>query len=130
MVPARQQLEVGDEVRLAPEVSLRVAVAEAGRALVLRGGVPMGRAAPPYDFTWAFVLVGAADGAVRLVVRERNAYTPAMGRAHRATDPGRQLRDDPAHAARHQATPREKRRGHHTHRGHGLTERSPGAGGS
>ena len=29
---------------------------ERGRSLVLRGGIPMENTAPPYDFTWAFVL--------------------------------------------------------------------------
>jgi hypothetical protein len=35
----------------------------------------MGDAAPPYDFTWAFVLVAQVDGTTRLLVRERYAYT-------------------------------------------------------
>src|SRR5438105_9916634 len=43
-----QDVEVGDEVRLAPKVSLAVAFVEVGRSLVLRGRVPMGNAAPPY----------------------------------------------------------------------------------
>jgi hypothetical protein len=47
---------------------------EPGRALVLRGGVPIGRTPPPYDFTWAFVLRDQADGSTRLVVRERYGY--------------------------------------------------------
>ena len=42
---------------------------------MLRGGVPMAAAAPPYDFTWAFVLAGQEDGTTRLIVRERYAYT-------------------------------------------------------
>ena len=75
VVPEWQTLEVGDEVRLHPEVPLEVAVLEEGRALVLRGGVPMGNTPPPYDFTWAFVLRGQPDGTTRLVVRERYAYT-------------------------------------------------------
>jgi len=51
-----------------------VAVVDQGRALVLRGGVPMGAVAPPYDFTWAFVLREQPDGTTRLLVRERYAY--------------------------------------------------------
>jgi hypothetical protein len=47
---------------------------EPRRALVLRGGVPIGRTPPPYDFTWAFVLRDQADGSTRLVVRERYGY--------------------------------------------------------
>jgi len=35
----------------------------------------MGNTAPPYDFTWAFVLRNQPDGATRLFVRERYAYT-------------------------------------------------------
>ena len=48
---------------------------EPGGALVLRGGVPMGAAPPPYDFTWTFVLRERSDGTTRLLVRERYAYT-------------------------------------------------------
>jgi hypothetical protein len=69
-----QSIVVGDAVHLHPEVGLIVAVVEPGRALVLRGGVPIGRTPPPYDFTWAFVLRDQADGSTRLVVRERYAY--------------------------------------------------------
>jgi hypothetical protein len=75
VVPEWQDLKVGDQVKLHPEVELAVAVVEPGRALVLRGGVPMGEVAPPYDFTWAFVLREQPAGATRLLVRERYAYT-------------------------------------------------------
>ena len=75
IVPEWQQITVGAEVRLAPEVRLRVAALEPGRALVLRGSVPMGQVAPPYEFTWAFVLVPQPDDTTRLVVRERYRYT-------------------------------------------------------
>ncbi len=75
-----QSVEVGDEVRLAPQVSLRVAAVDPGRSLVLRGGIPMGNTAPPYDFTWAFVLKDAPAGTSRLIVRERYAYTRAWAR--------------------------------------------------
>jgi hypothetical protein len=70
-----QSIDVGDAVHLHPEVGLIVAVVEPGRALVLRGGVPIGRTPPPYDFTWAFVLRDQADGSTRLVVRERYGYS-------------------------------------------------------
>ena len=70
-----QSVEVGDAVHLHPEVTLIVAVVEPGRGLVLRGGVPIGRTPPPYDFTWAFVLRDQADGSTRLVVRERYGYS-------------------------------------------------------
>jgi hypothetical protein len=75
IVPQWQDLTVGDQVKLAPEVGLGVAVVEPGRALVLRGGVPMGAVPPPYDFTWAFVLQEQPDGTTRLLVRERYGYT-------------------------------------------------------
>ncbi|WP_345564773.1 hypothetical protein [Nonomuraea rosea] len=70
-----QGIAVGDEVRLAPQVGLRVAAVETGRALVLLGAVPMGDITPPYSFTWAFVLRPEPDGRTRLIVRERYAYT-------------------------------------------------------
>ena len=62
-------------MNLYPDGPLDVAAVEPGRALVLRGGVRMGRVAPPYDFTWAFVLGDQPDGATRLLVRERYAYS-------------------------------------------------------
>ena len=66
---------VGRQVNLAPAVSLVVTSLTPGRSLVLRGAIPMGNTAPPYDFTWAFVLHDQPDGTMRLVVRERYAYT-------------------------------------------------------
>jgi hypothetical protein len=75
IVPEWQALGVGDAVRLHPEVPLEVVALEPGRALVLRGGVPMGNTPPPYDFSWAFVLQQQLDGTTRLLVRERYAYS-------------------------------------------------------
>jgi hypothetical protein len=75
IVPEWQDIKVGDQVNLHPEIGLGVAVVELGRALVLRGGVPMGAAPPPYDFTWAFILQEQPEGTTRLLVRERYAYT-------------------------------------------------------
>jgi hypothetical protein len=69
-----QSIGLGDEINLHPKVALTVAAVQPGRSLVLRGGVPMGRTPPPYDFTWAFVLRPQADGTTRLVVRERYGY--------------------------------------------------------
>ncbi len=48
---------------------------ERGRSLVLRGGIPMGNTAPPYDLTWAFVLEDGPAETTRLLMRERYAYT-------------------------------------------------------
>jgi hypothetical protein len=70
-----QDIAVGDEVRLYPEGPLEVAALDPGRSLVLRGGVPMGKTPPPYDFTWAFVVREQPEGTTRLLVRERYAYT-------------------------------------------------------
>jgi hypothetical protein len=71
-----QDVEVGDQVNLAPEVGLTVAQVIPGRALVLRGGLPVTvTSSSPYDFTWAFVLRPGTDGTARLVVRERYSYT-------------------------------------------------------
>jgi hypothetical protein len=74
IVPEWQNVAVGDEVKLAPELGLAVALVDRGRSLVLRGGIPMGNTAPPYDFTWAFTLRDELDETTRLVVRERYAY--------------------------------------------------------
>jgi hypothetical protein len=73
--PEWQDLRVGDQVRLAPEMPLTVAVADPGRALVLTGGIMMGVVPSPWTFSWAFVLRDAGDGSTRLVVRERYGYT-------------------------------------------------------
>jgi hypothetical protein len=74
IVPAWQLLKVGDEVRLAPQAPLVVAIADPRQALVLRGCVPVGGTAPPFDFTWAFTLRKQNEGTTRLVVRERYRY--------------------------------------------------------
>jgi hypothetical protein len=68
-----QQVEVGDEVRLAPTAGLKVAILEPGRALVLQGSLPIARR-PPFDTTWAFVLCEQPDGTTRLLSRERYGY--------------------------------------------------------
>lgn len=70
-----QDIELGDEVRLAPQVALHVAALDRGRSVVLRGGIPIGTIPPPYDFTWAFVLENKPNDTTRLLVRERYAYT-------------------------------------------------------
>src|ERR1700730_6631599 len=75
-----QDIKVGDEIKLAPQVGLVVTFVEQGRALVLRGGIPMGERAAPYDFTWAFALCEEPDGTTRLLVRERYVYTRAWAR--------------------------------------------------
>jgi hypothetical protein len=73
VVPEWQQLELGDEVRLAPTAGLNVAILEPGRALVLQGSLRIART-PPFDSTWAFVLCEQPDGTTRLLSRERYGY--------------------------------------------------------
>jgi hypothetical protein len=75
IVPEWQNVAVGDEVKLAPGVGLVVTLLEPGRSLVVRGGIPMGNTAPPYDFTWAFTLRDGPEATTRLLVRERYAYS-------------------------------------------------------
>jgi hypothetical protein len=74
IVPEWQDVKLGDQVRFAPGIGLVVALLEQGRSLVLRGGVPIGKAPPPYDSTWAFTLRDEPNGTTRLLVRERYAY--------------------------------------------------------
>ncbi len=69
-----QSINVGATVKLHPDVGLIAAIVEPRRALVLRGGVQMGKTPAPYEFTWAFVLRDQANGTTRLVVRERYRY--------------------------------------------------------
>jgi hypothetical protein len=68
-----QQLEVGNEVRLAPSVGLKAVTVVPGRSLVLRGSLPIARR-PPFDSTWAFILCEQPDGTTRLLSRERYSY--------------------------------------------------------
>src|SRR6266508_4306834 len=66
IVPEWQDVAVGDEVKLHPEVGLEVAALEPGRSLVLRGAVPLGSIPPPYESTWAFVIRERPDGTTRV----------------------------------------------------------------
>jgi hypothetical protein len=77
IVPGWQAPQVGDPFRLHPEVALEVATVAPEHALVVRGAVPAGgtTGAPPYDFSWAFVVREDRLGRSRLLVRERYRYT-------------------------------------------------------
>ena len=81
-----QDIAVGDDFRLHPDVALTVAAVEPPRALVVHGGISAtGRVSTedpdaPYDFTWAFVLVAQTPDSTRLVVRERYRYHTAGAR--------------------------------------------------
>lgn len=72
--PHLQDLAVGDEVHLADEMALEVAILEPGRTLVLRSPDADGPMDMPFRFTWCFTLVDAPGRTSRLVVRERYAY--------------------------------------------------------
>jgi hypothetical protein len=74
VIPELQSIRAGDEVRLHPQVPLKAQILLPGEALVLRGGVPLGDSAPPYDFTWAFILRERDESGSRLIVRERYRY--------------------------------------------------------
>lgn len=70
-----QDPQAGDEFRLHPRVVLRVASVDPGESMVIEGRGQPGEPAPPYDFTWAFVVQPHPHGATRLLVRERYGYT-------------------------------------------------------
>lgn len=88
VVPAWQDVRPGDEVLLAPRFGLSVAVVDPGRALVLSSAPgPAAESwpaapgsAPPFDFTWAFVVRPGAAGGSRLIVRERYRYLRPIAR--------------------------------------------------
>ncbi|WP_198950514.1 hypothetical protein [Kineosporia sp. A_224] len=75
VLPGHQDISVGDQIRLAPQMPLTVAVADPGAGLVLTGGILMGAMPSPWTFSWAFVLADAGHGSTRLLVRERYGYT-------------------------------------------------------
>lgn len=75
IVPEWQHVEVGSQVRLHPDIGLVVARVDPGRALVLHGAATTDQGAPPYDFSWAFVLRVTSGRRTRLLVRERYGYT-------------------------------------------------------
>lgn len=51
IMPAWQELGPGDQIKLAPQVALAVALVEPGQFLVLRSGDSTGNTSPPYDVT-------------------------------------------------------------------------------
>lgn len=81
-----QDLAVGDDVRLADEVALRVALLQPGSHLVLLGAPTPGEDdVMPFRFSWAFVIRPQAAGPdgtarTRLLVRERYLPVRAAGR--------------------------------------------------
>jgi hypothetical protein len=85
IVPELQQLAIGDTVRLSPEGGPKVALLDAGRALVLYDTMDLrtSRSIPHHpptpwamDWTWSFTLRPMVDSATRLLVRTRADYRP------------------------------------------------------
>lgn len=83
--------EVGDEVHLTEELTLRVAMLQPERHLVLAGspgGAGTDAQGPAFDFSWAFVLEelpsveeDVSTTRTRLIVRERYGADSVLGRA-------------------------------------------------
>ena len=78
--PEWQHVAVGDPFRLHPKVALVVAEVDPGHSLVVDGRARTGEPAPPYDFTWAFVVRRYPGLRTRLIVRERYGYTTPASR--------------------------------------------------
>jgi hypothetical protein len=83
IMPEFQNLQVGDGVRLAPQMpGFPVAILEPGRAIVLCGDtrtgsvpVPTSKASGDYfATTWGFCLDERGDGTTRLIARFRSDY--------------------------------------------------------
>ena len=100
IVPEWQHPQVGDDVQLAHEVQLTIAVLDPGRALVLQGGMPPGRT-PLLDFTWAFSLREEQDGTTRLLVRGALRLPALVGALDRCSDCTDQFRDESKDAGWH-----------------------------
>ncbi len=76
IVPEWQHVSIGDVVHLHPQLALEVARVDPPHAFVIRSAPTTPTAKPPpYDFTWAFVLIAQPGGGTRLIVRERYRYT-------------------------------------------------------
>lgn len=78
--PRWQELAVGDQVHLAEDFALDVAICDRPHALVLHGAPPadpddvdQADQGVPVTFSWAFVVQPSGDGS-RLLVRERYGY--------------------------------------------------------
>jgi hypothetical protein len=73
--PAWQDIAVGDDFRLHPDMALRVALVDPPQAFAAIGAEPAGQdlADPqvPFDMSWAFVLRPLGSDGTRLLVRER-----------------------------------------------------------
>ncbi|HET8989366.1 MAG TPA: SRPBCC family protein [Humibacillus sp.] len=78
--PEWQDVRVGDPFRLHPKLALVVAEVNPGHSLVIDGRARPGEPAPPYDFTWAFVVRRHPGLRTRLIVRERFGYTTPASR--------------------------------------------------
>jgi len=83
IIPEFQNLQVGDGVRLAPQMpGIPVAIIEPGRVIVLRGDTRIGSVPVPtinasgdyFASTWGFYLDERDDGTTRLIARFRSDY--------------------------------------------------------
>jgi hypothetical protein len=88
IVPEWQRIDIGAQVKLAPQVALSVALVVPARALVLRGGIPMGNTPPPYHFTWASCCARQPTQPAGWWCESATA-TPAAGRRCAAMDADR-----------------------------------------
>jgi hypothetical protein len=78
IVPEWQNLAVGETVRLAEPVALRVAVVEPDHALVIHGDDSVPLPGPlEFEFSWAFVVEPDGLGGSRLLARERYSWDKA-----------------------------------------------------
>jgi hypothetical protein len=82
IVPELQELAVGDRVPDSRDWSayFHVVVLEPERALVLHSTRHVLKPMRSNEFTWAFVLVPAGEGATRLLIRARGRIEPRLAR--------------------------------------------------
>jgi hypothetical protein len=82
IVPELQELAVGDRVPDSRDWSayFHVVVLEPERALVLHSTRHVLKPMRSNEFTWAFVLVPAGEGATRLLIRARGRMEPRLAR--------------------------------------------------
>jgi len=90
IMPEFQNLQVGDGVRLAPQMpGFPVVIVEPRRAIVLRGDTRLGSVPVPassakgdyFATTWGFYLVPRDDGTTRLIARFRSEYNDKFANA-------------------------------------------------
>jgi hypothetical protein len=81
IVPELQDLQVGDQIYLHPQIAESVVIVEPGQTLLLQAGDPASMQADPENFsyaTWLFYLQSVDATTTRLIVRSRADYAGAM----------------------------------------------------